>query len=801
LKIDENLGLQKKSRIRILSRKLTSTEAKNLESKIQLLYEPHEIVFKDDVNAHRQEVKIDSETTIEDLSDTVVQDKLIKEFLSNYNVKEEKLKKVFELNRHYDAYARRQEDSLRNLQYKLGKMGWSNIGSYGEDNVFDFSRYKGTVGIFGKSAAGKSTLAVDVPLYTILNTNSKGVVKNDSLINENKETCSSFIDIHIAKDTYRIERETTTYVKTGKRRGKPIIQGKTDVSFFIYDEFGELKEDLNGLERGDTDKEIRRIFGSADDFMATSVAPQWRLLDFIKKKSTDRQKIIGKYFDVDIFEKKKILANERFKELKGELKLFANKNFSISKKILTEDLKRRKEELETVKAKISECEEEIKEIDKQIESLTRSYIPDISLKYDKEYYDTQIKSEKEDFLKKKEELKESLKKIEDYKKRILTLESDSLKFDIGKLEKDRNDLSAKLKIVSNKNKKIGSYDGFLEEVDDKIKDLKKYRCVVNPDCCMLEEVNSLEDKKKIISEKRDILSESINKESKTLGDKISLIDGDIKRCNNILNEISNLKKSVNEYEKLSKINKQLLKSNLKNIEDLESNRKRYLNNIEKASKNKEILENISSFKERREECKKVIDSFNILKKVSDISSVKKELDILKKEEKEFSEIKKEYESYDFFIRAMSRDGIVKNIIANNLDIINREIENILFDAGFTITLESEQDGKSIEIYYSQEKSKKRSIDLLSGMEKTMAALAIRAAMISVTTLPKPGVFILDEVFSALDSEWLESAIKILNNLKKYFDVIIIITHNDYLKDAVDYVVEIERDENGYSKLL
>ena len=38
----------------------------------------------------------------------------------------------------------------------------------------------------------------------------------------------------------------------------------------------------------------------------------------------------------------------------------------------------------------------------------------------------------------------------------------------------------------------------------------------------------------------------------------------------------------------------------------------------------------------------------------------------------------------------------------------------------------------------------------------------------------------------------------MENIKPLFDSIFLITHDDYLKEIVDCVVEIDRDDNGFS---
>ena len=85
---------------------------------------------------------------------------------------------------------------------------------------------------------------------------------------------------------------------------------------------------------------------------------------------------------------------------------------------------------------------------------------------------------------------------------------------------------------------------------------------------------------------------------------------------------------------------------------------------------------------------------------------------------------------------------------------------------------------------------KRIIELASGMEKMMASLAIRVALINISSLPKCDTFIIDEGFGTLDETNVEACNSLLVSLKKWFKNIILISHVDGVKDAVDNVIDI-----------
>ncbi len=76
----------------------------------------------------------------------------------------------------------------------------------------------------------------------------------------------------------------------------------------------------------------------------------------------------------------------------------------------------------------------------------------------------------------------------------------------------------------------------------------------------------------------------------------------------------------------------------------------------------------------------------------------------------------------------------------------------------------------------------------------MSSLAIRAALINVSSLSKTNMLIIDEGFGALDSTNLEACNRLLNSLKKWFKNIIVISHVDSIKDAVDNSIEITKKE-------
>ena len=87
----------------------------------------------------------------------------------------------------------------------------------------------------------------------------------------------------------------------------------------------------------------------------------------------------------------------------------------------------------------------------------------------------------------------------------------------------------------------------------------------------------------------------------------------------------------------------------------------------------------------------------------------------------------------------------------------------------------------------------------SGAEKTISAMAIRLALLNVSTLPKSDVFILDEPGTALDEDNMEGFIRILEMIKTQFKTVLLISHLDTLKDIVDQQIIIDK-KSGYASI-
>ena len=229
------------------------------------------------------------------------------------------------------------------------------------------------------------------------------------------------------------------------------------------------------------------------------------------------------------------------------------------------------------------------------------------------------------------------------------------------------------------------------------------------------------------------------------------------------------------------------------------------NKIDLYEEKKDLIKNIESLLESRGKVQKVVDSSqNSILDLEDlinnhhrqIGSLEQKVESLHEKKKELHDIREEYASYDLFMRCTHSNGIAYDIIKKRLPVINSEIAKVLsnivdFDVFF------QEDGRKLDILIKHPSHEPRPIEMASGAEKTVAAMAIRLALLSVSSLPKGNIFILDEPGTALDADNMEGFIRILQLIKMYFKTVILISHVDSLKDIVDVEITIDK-VSGYA---
>ena len=266
-------------------------------------------------------------------------------------------------------------------------------------------------------------------------------------------------------------------------------------------------------------------------------------------------------------------------------------------------------------------------------------------------------------------------------------------------------------------------------------------------------------------EKIKMFNYSLNKEIEMLNTKL---DGMKYSLLKLESELEDLIKEENDVS-----------DKIEDIKTLKEDAKKlYIVNEKLNKKNEELINTKSEIKLREEQLKNFEDSFN-----------------------KFKELEDKYEAYRLYKEAISKDGIPYIILSKSINYINNEINNILENfVNFRVKVETDEEDKDLAIMVQYEDGTDGPIEGASGMEKTITAIAIRAALVKISNLPKCNIFVLDEFASTLDSKYINSVESMLNYLKNMFDIVLVITHSQEIMDCAESNINVVKSQ-GYSKII
>lgn len=803
IRVDDSLQLpdldidMKYPRIRLIvsDAYLSIYDENRLRQEIKERYNPIElrIINNDVVNP-----KIDTEISqglIKSIREEDVQNKLLKEYVqvNHSDIENEVYKKIFEIDETVTKKLSKTEIT-RNVKWNLNRFEWHNLFNYGEKNYINFDELQGIVGIFAQNASGKSAI-LDSILYTMFNATSRssgggrGSLGNGDIVNRNCDFGAGEVIAGIGDKKYKISRNTIKSLRN-KRDGTTQEIVRTDVEYSLED--GDEYVNLNGEQRNQTDKNIRKTFGTIEDFSTTSLSAQHDSLNFITKSPRERKEILAKFLDLGIFDEKYKIAKEYLSEVKANIRV--TNMGDLTNHIVELDNKQKEEVAQNLvlQASVKKLEKELKEENDKISVLLESLHPveDIyenDLQEQLRDLDSELgeaKLLKEDS---KKDFKDSVNSHTDLKFRYDTEKSALIEVQntYDKMMIEYNALSTS---VSNTNKDITNATTLTENLEN----IPEEECLTR-DCYFIRDAQRAQSE---LGRLRDLLGEQLLEQHKTDPDHVRtqlnvqkvVVESIEEELDGLLERRS---RSNDLYNKASSDVKLLSLKRETLIEEIDLAKR----DAKKISENKVTKEKINKLKWKVYDIEKSLKETRseLQQNIFQSGSSKKALEQAKEQMKEVMNMSVQKHALEIYVSAMSRDGIQKNIIKKNLPVFNREINKILSNVvDFNVFIDGNND---LDIYIDYDKDDRRPLELGSGMEKTIASIAIRVALIMSTNLPRPTIFIIDEGFGTLDSENLANIRSVFEYLKNFFKNILIITHIDSIKDVADHIISIGKDEN------
>jgi DNA repair exonuclease SbcCD ATPase subunit len=660
------------------------------------------------------------------------------------------------------------EEDIRYRRWSIKKLWLDNFLSFGKNNEINYKSLNGltVVNSIPANQGGKTIFTIDSLLFLFFGKTTKTEVSAEIFNTfSGKDDVVVGGHIEIDGDEYIIERGLTRKLS---KSGEYKVSSSLDFYRILSD---GSRENLEGEQRRETDKLIIDTIGSYDDFMLTIVATAKNLEDLIETKPTQRGRLLTKFIGLEIIEKKEEINKNMMSEFKSKMKsnLYNTKQLEIDNEEYQKIISENRIEIKNEEGNLNNTLEKIKDATSKKEDLLgKRYVIDEEII--KVNPDT-LKSEINDLVNVGKNLNE---KLESIKKEI-----DSIpKFSYD--EQEHEDLREEEKrILLFKN----DIESDIRNLEKTILNLKEGE--ICPTCKRslenVDHTSEIQENEKLLDTKKIQLTN---------------IESSLKKIEDNLIEITKEKKNSDIYDRLSiskdktdvEIDRMRVDYKQKNnlLKDYEKNSSFIEENRQLESKILGYNQLILTLEVERDNNRTKIQNLNndISLKETTIVENNKLIEVIKKEE----EVLKIFEVYG---KMIGKNGISKLVLSSVIPIINYELNRLLDEVcDFEVQLEINDKNEVDFLLIKNDVIKK--LRTGSGLETTLASLALRSVLGRVSTLPKPNVIVFDEVLGKVANINLDQVKIFFDKIKKMYEIILLISHNPLVQDWADKIVTVEK---------
>lgn len=196
--------------------------------------------------------------------------------------------------------------TLPGQRFKLLHLEFDNLFSYGENNIIDFSRCKGVVGIVAANHMGKSAI-LDIILYGLFDKfTRKGNIKD--MINNRKS--SYRVKLIVQSGIWKY-----TITKSGKKTAAGT--GKNECTFTRQNMSSGREENLAKDTAKRTRDYICEVFGNFEDMINTNFSIQTNSTGFIDADNSERRAELEKILRFDFLTDLAKQAGKQYNDAKS----------------------------------------------------------------------------------------------------------------------------------------------------------------------------------------------------------------------------------------------------------------------------------------------------------------------------------------------------------------------------------------------------------------------------------------------------------------------------------------------------
>lgn len=674
----------------------------------------------------------------------------------------------------YDVY-----DKYR--KYKIKWVKWKNFLSYGDNNFFDFRTLSDLVLLNGEPAnqSGKTTFAIELIHFLFYGKVEKYDVQSKIFNSHRPEATEVFVEgcIEIEGQEYLIRRRLTRPALSRRSEKSKTLQ-KVEYYRINNGELTELEDSADNHQEensAQTNKVIKETIGNENDFDMIICATGKNLDDLIEKKDTERGRLLSRWIGLLPIEQKEQIAREKFN---SEIKPYLLSS-RYDKNTLMHEIETFKvnifglnETLGRYKNRIGEIDNEIKTLEENQKSLllSKTKIDNALLKIDITTLEKKINNILEAGKIKKNELDELNAVISELSKVSFSIEEFNTKLE------EKTTISTKLAEVAHEYTDLQKLVETLRTSEYCPTCGRKYENVDNS--LKINETLVLLDKKKQEGIELKTKLASLNTHIEYLKDEQ---DKYYRKCK-LEAKKGATEASLEQFRNGYVENKRLLVEYEKNNEAIDRN-----NKLDIQINNNEVT--ISSKRKEKE-----VTLTSILKVETDIANyengIKEREEVIKKLADEAVKL----QNWKLYLEMIGKNGISKMLLRQVIPVINAQISALLNDVcDFTVELDITE--KNDVMFYLVKDDVRTDLTGGSGFERTAAALALRSVLGNISTLPRMSGLVLDEIWGRVAKENYDNLRKLLEEIGKSFDFILIISHLDEVKDFCKTIITVTKKDN------
>lgn len=735
-------------------------------------------------NFIKKNAKGETEVATSDISkniqDPKFQQELFKKFLEENNITDYNFDAILNIDNMinsiidysvYDKYRR----------YRIEWVRWSNFLSYGENNFIDFNDLSGLVLLKSDPAnqGGKTNFACDLIKFLLFGSGDAG--KSDVLKNIFNKHLPDATEVKVEggleiEGEHYVIRRTVTRPQKKKRTEKSVVTQKVEY-FRVVDGTEIALENVDNLEAESntkTNQAIKEAIGDKNDFNLVVLANSDNLKALISMKDKERGQLLTRWIGLAPLEKKFQEANDKWlHEIKPAL-LTVNYN--------KEDLRNY---VSTAKNDIESLTLQIKDLNNKLSDSTNRIVG-----YNKE---------KEDLFGLKQFVDASLSNVD-----ITTL--------LAKQKRVMEDGMKYKQLIENIEKEIN-------EIGEVLFSNEEYETLNEIKIAITNDIASIKTEMKILAV--DIDKHTNSEYCPTCKRKLDNVDNsqiisDLKKkYTKLFNDgVAKNDKFIEVENKIKSLKDNKLKFDTKNAKLI----KKSTLEVELVKKREEyrditvMIKTLNQSKEAIEHNNKIDTKINVLNEnirteeqikyrlITEIEGYKNEIAVLTKQISEreliISKLIEEeviIKAWEHYLLMVGKNGISKMVLRQTLPIINAELNNLLYDVcDFNILVDIDDTNHiNFSIIADGVKS-----NLLSGsgFEQTVSALALRAVLGNISTLPRPSFMLLDEVLGGVARENYDNVKKLYDKILKDYSFIFQITHLDDIADWHNTTVVVKKEK-------